>query len=72
MMEVKTEKTFVVRMNAEEAGVMLDLLGMIGGPPNSLGRSVAISMSNALELAGALRVCAFKDDGAIYAEDLIE
>ena len=59
-MDVKAEKAFVVRMNAEEAGVILGLLELIGGPPDSLGRSVAICLMDALDEAGAIPIEAFE------------
>ena len=68
-MDVKTEKTFVVRMNAEEAGVMLALLGMISGPCDSLGRAVTNALRQALEDAGAVAVDAFDGDTEIAAKD---
>jgi len=70
MMDVKTEKTFVVRMNAEEAGVMFALLGMISGSCDSLGRAVTDAMRRALENAGAVAIDAFDGDTEIAAKDI--
>lgn len=67
MMNVKTEKTFVVRMSAEEAGIMIGLLGLIGGPPNSVGRAVADTMLNALECEGAVKIDAFESYSGVVA-----
>ena len=69
-MDVKTEKAFVVRMNAEEAGVMLSLLGMISGPCDALGRTVTNAMRSALEDAGAIPIDAFDGDTEIAAKDV--
>ena len=55
MMDVKIEKTFVVRMNAEEAGVMLNLFEHVGGLSDSLGRVVTTSMRDALIDAGVMK-----------------
>jgi len=70
MMDVKTEKTFVVRMNAEEAGVMFALLGMISGSSDSLGRAVTDAMWRGLENAGAVAIDAFDGDTEIAAKDV--
>ena len=70
MMNIKTEKTFVVRMTSEEAGIMLGLLGLVGGPPNSVGRTVTEAMLNALEQAGAVKIDAFEDDSKVVAKDI--
>lgn len=69
-MHVKTEKTFVVRMDAEEAGVILSLLGMISGPPDSLGRVVTDTLLTALEDAGAIAVEAWNGYTSIAAKDV--
>ena len=69
-MDVKTEKAFVVRMNAEEAGVMLSLLGMISGPCDALGRTATNAMRSALEDAGAIPIDAFDGATEIAAKDV--
>ena len=61
-MNVKTEKSFVVLMNAEEAGVILSMLKMVSGPSESLGRTVTNAMVKALENAGAIGVDAWDTD----------
>jgi|JI10StandDraft_1071094.scaffolds.fasta_scaffold556859_2 hypothetical protein len=68
-MDVKTEKTFVVRMNAEEAGVMLHLLGLISGSSDSLGCVVTNAMRQALIDAGVMKIEAFCEEDCIAAKD---
>jgi len=68
VMDVKTEKTFVVRMDTEEAGVILALLGMISGPCDSVGRTVTNAMRAKLEDAGAMAIDAFDDSTEIAAK----
>lgn len=70
IMDVKIEKTFVLRMNPEEAGVILSLLGLISGPPDSLGRIVTAAMRDALINAGAMKVEAFCEEDCITAKDI--
>jgi hypothetical protein len=69
-MYVKTEKAFVVYMNAEEAGVILALLGMIAGPCESVGRTVTDSLWQVLKDAGAIAIDAFDGDTEIAAKDV--
>lgn len=61
-MDVKTEKAVVVRLTPEEAGVLMTLTSMIGGPQDSLGRSVATSFYKALESIGVIGIDAFEND----------
>ena len=68
-MNVKTEKTFLVQIDAQEAGVILALLGLVAGPQNSVGRAVTDSLQDALEKAGVVKVDAFEDEG-VTAKDI--
>ena len=69
-MYVKTEKTFVVRMTAEEAGVMVTLLELVSGRPDSFGRKVTDSMLKSLTESGASGINVWDNNSTITAADI--
>jgi hypothetical protein len=61
-MILTTEKTIVIRMSQEEAGILMALLGLVRGYPDSLGRKTTDSLLALLFDNGVCKVSAFDED----------
>ena len=64
-MQVTTESNIVIRLTEKEAGILIDLLALISGDPDSTGRAFADGLRLHIESRKVIRVCAFDTSGEI-------